>query len=125
MFELNKEYSREDIHAVVHGNKDSFLPTHQGKVVAACLRPELNPKAPEYIVCNSGAAARAAGNTLASQAAPIPVFLRQSSDRYRFIGHYAVQESITVPNEFVSLIQGTGLNDRQVSRVLKMRAVNV
>ncbi len=123
MFEVNKEYSRENIHAEVGGNKDSFLPAVQGKIVAACLRPELNPKAPEYIVCNSAAAARAAGNTLARQADPIPVFMRQDSDRYRYIGHYAVQESYTVPNECVPFIQGTGFNTRQISRVIKMRAV--
>jgi hypothetical protein len=123
MFELNKDYSRENIHALVGGNKDSSLPTYQGKVVAACLRPDLNPKAPDYIVCNSGAASRAAGNTLARQSDPIPVFMRQDSDRYRFMGQYAVQESYTVPNEYMPFIQGTGFNSQQISRVLKMRAV--
>ncbi len=58
MFELNKDYSRENIHQTVGGNKESFLPAFRGKIVAACLRPELNPRAPEYVVCNSGAAAR-------------------------------------------------------------------
>ncbi|MYM68327.1 hypothetical protein GTP45_16035 [Pseudoduganella sp. FT55W] len=123
MFELNKEYSRENIHAVVGGNKESFLPARQGKIVAACLRAELNPLAPEYIVCNSGSAARAAGSTLARQTEAIPVFLRQDSDRYRFIGNYAVQESYTVPDECVPYIQGTGFSKQQISRVLKMRAV--
>jgi hypothetical protein len=54
MFELNKDYSRENIHQTVGGNKESFLPAYRGKIVAACLRPDLNPRAPEYIVCNSG-----------------------------------------------------------------------
>lgn len=121
MFELNKEYNRENIHAVVGGNKESFLPAHRGKIVAACLRPELNPNAPEYIVCNSGAAARAAGSTLAHQSAPIPVFIRQHSDSYRFVGYYAVQESYTTPTECAPYTQGTGLTATQVSRVIKMR----
>ncbi|NVE00675.1 DUF6697 family protein [Massilia sp. BJB1822] len=121
MFELNKDYNRDSIHAAVGGNKESFLPAHRGKIVAACLRPELNPKAPEYIVCNSGAAARAAGHTLSRQSAPIPVFIRQDTDRYRFVGHYTAQESFTTQNECAPYTQGTGFTAAQVSRVIRMR----
>ena len=121
MFELNKDYSRENIHQLVGGNKDSFLPAFRGKIVAACLRPELNPKAPEYIVCNSGAAARAAGFTLSRQAEPVPVFIRQDADRYRFVGHFAAQESYTTQNECQPFVQGTGMTSNQISRVIKMR----
>ena len=120
MFELNKDYSREIIHQTVGGNKESFLPASRGKIVAACLRPELNPRAPEYIVCNSGAAARAAGFTLSHQTDPIPVFIRQDSDRYRFVGQFAVQESYATPVECAPFTQGTGFTSNQISRVIKM-----
>jgi hypothetical protein len=122
MFELNKDYSRENIHQTVGGNKDSFLPASNGKIVAACLRLELNPRAPEYIVCNSGASARAAGLTLSRQAEPVPVFIRQDSDRYRFVGHFAAQETYTTQVECAPFTQGAGLTPSQVSRVIKMRA---
>ncbi len=121
MFELNKDYSRENIHQTVGGNKNSFLPAHHGKIVAACLRPELNPKAPEYIVCNSGADARAAGLTLSRQAEPVPVFIRQDSDRYRYIGHFSAQETYMTQVECAPFVQGTGLHSNQISRVIKMR----
>jgi hypothetical protein len=121
MFELNKEYSRENIHALVGGNKDAFLPARHGKIVAACLRPDLNPQGPDYIVCNTSGAARAAGAALARQAEAIPVFIRQDSDCYRFVGNYAAQESYTVPNECTPYLQGTGFRPMQVSRVIKMR----
>ncbi|MBB3122201.1 hypothetical protein [Pseudoduganella violacea] len=120
MFELNKVYSRDDIHAAVGGNKASFLPAYRGKIVAACLRAELNPRAPEYIVCNSGAAARAAGYTLSRQMEPVPVFIRQEPDRYRFAGHFAVQESYTTPADCIPFIQGTGFTTQQISRVIRM-----
>lgn len=122
MFDLNKDYSREDIDTVVGGNKESFLPAYRGKIVAAYLRPEWNPNAPAYIVCNSGAAARAAGTTLSRQTEPVPVFIRQSTDRYRFVGQFIVQASYTVADECAPFIEGTGFNSRQVSRVIKMRA---
>ena len=121
MFELNKDYSRENIHQLVGGNKESFLPALRGKIVAACLRPDLNPKAPEYIVCSSGSAARAAGNTLSRQAEPIPVFIRQDSDRYRFVGTFAVQESYTAQVDCAPFTQGTGFTASQISRVIKLR----
>jgi hypothetical protein len=121
MFELNKDYSRENIHQTVGGNKESFLPAYRGKIVAACLRPELNPRAPEYIVCNSGAAARAAGITLSRQTDPVPVFIRQGSDRYRFVGHFSAQESYATQVECAPFTQGSGLTPSQVSRVIKMR----
>jgi hypothetical protein len=121
MFDLNKDYRREDIHQLVGGNKESFLPAHRGKIVAACLRADLNPKAPEYIVCNSGSAARAAGNTLSRQADAIPVFIRQDSDRYRFVGNFAVQESYTTQADCAPFAQGTGFTASQVSRVIKLR----
>ena len=50
MFEIGKEYSREDIHQVTGGSKHAFLPVKGGKVVAARLRPDLNPHAPEVIL---------------------------------------------------------------------------
>jgi len=121
MFELNKDYSRENIQQSVGGNKESFLPEYRGKIVAACLRPDLNPKAPEYIVCNSGAAARAAGFTLSRQTDPVPVFIRQDSDRYRFVGHFSAQESYTTQVECAPFMQGSGFTSNQISRVIKMK----
>jgi hypothetical protein len=38
MFEINKNYTREYIHTVCGGSKQAFLPTRNGKVVAACER---------------------------------------------------------------------------------------
>ncbi|WP_308418610.1 hypothetical protein [Chitinimonas arctica] len=87
MFEIGKDYTREDIHTQCGGNKQAFLPTYRGKVVAACLRPELKLDAPEVILCNSAAAARAAGRTLSRQADPIPVFIWQATDKWRYVGH--------------------------------------
>ena len=38
MFEIGKEYSREDIHSVTGGCKQAFLPVKGGKVVATVVR---------------------------------------------------------------------------------------
>ena len=121
MFEQGKNYSREDIHVICGGNKQSFLPAKNGKIVAACLRPDLNPQAPDVIICNSGAAARAAGRTLAHQTEAIPVFIEQSADQLRYVGQYKVTQSLTTQVECAPHVQGTGFKSSQISRVLKMQ----
>lgn len=121
MFEKNKIYTREYIHTACGGNKQSFLPTKNGKVVAACLRTDLNPQAPDIIICSSSASARAAGKTLAAQGDAIPVFIKMETDAFRFVGVFAVGESLTVPLDCAPYIRNTGFTSGQVSRVLKMK----
>ena len=121
MFEIGKEYSREDIHRVTGGSKQAFLPVKNGKVVAARLRPDLNPHAPDVIVCGSSASARAAGRTLAQQSNPIPIFVRTSTDRFRFAGEFVVAQSLTVPADYIEYVKNSGFTPAQISRVIKMR----
>ncbi|GAB3267725.1 DUF6697 family protein [Chitinimonas naiadis] len=120
MFEIGKDYSREDIHARCGGNKQAFLPVRKGKVVAACLRLDLNPQAPEVVLCNSGAAARAAGRTLSRQAEPIPVFLRQESDRWRYAGQFAVTSTLTRPIDCAPYARDSSFTAGQIARVVKL-----
>jgi hypothetical protein len=120
-FIQGKDYTREDIHAQCGGNKQSFLPAKNGKIVAACLRPDLNPQAPDVIVVNTSASARAAGRMLAHQQEAIPVFIEQQVDRLRYVGDYRVAESLTVPTECAPYARDTGFKPHQVSRVLKLQ----
>jgi hypothetical protein len=121
MFEIGKDYTREDIHMVCGGNKQAFLPTRHGKVVAACLRADLNPQAPEVIICNSSASARAAGRTLATQAEAIPVFIKRETDRFRYVGHFTAIGSLTAPPDCAPYAQNSSFTAGQISRVVKMR----
>jgi hypothetical protein len=120
MFEINKNYTREYIHTVCGGSKQAFLPTRNGKVVAACLRPDLNPQAPDVIICNGGAAARAAGKTLARQAEAIPVFIKLETDLFRYVGQFAVSESLTAPLDCAPYAHKSSFTASQVSRVIKL-----
>ena len=121
MFEINKNYTREFIHQVCGGNKQAFLPTKNGKVVAACLRMDLNPQAPDVIICNSSASANAAGRTLSEQRDAIPVFIKMDTDSYRFEGLFSPIQSLVTPLSFAPYVQNCGLPSAQVSRVIKMQ----
>ncbi|WP_233829052.1 hypothetical protein [Paraburkholderia sp. ZP32-5] len=121
MFEVGKEYSREDIHRVTGGCKQAFLPVKGGKVVAARLRQDLNPYAPDVIVCDGSAAARAAGRTLARQTDPIPVFIRTATDRFRYMGDYVTEASMTAPVDYAPYVENSSFTLGQISRVIKMK----
>lgn len=121
MFVVGKDYSREDIHVAVGGNKQAFLPTHHGRVVAACLKPERNPDAPQIVLCSSGAAARAAGRTLAQQKDAIPVFVHVGNERWRYEGDFATEASLSSPPDCLPFISGSGFTIGQISRVIKLR----
>lgn len=120
MFELGKIYTRDDIHTQCGGNKQAFLPTKHGKVVAACLRPDLNPQAPEVIICNSGGAARAAGKTLSKQTDAFPVFIRQETDAWRYVGHFVTAGSLTTPVDCAPYARNSSFTAGQISRVIKL-----
>lgn len=121
MFEMGKDYTREFIHTVCGGSKQAFLPTKRGKVVAACLRPDLNPQAPDVVLCNSGAAARAAGRTLSRQSEAIPVFIRQETDKYRYVGQFTAAESLNTQNECAPFARNSSFTANQISRVVKLK----
>ncbi|KVU97538.1 hypothetical protein WK75_00300 [Burkholderia ubonensis] len=121
MFEMNKNYTREFIHTACGGSKQAFLPTKNGKVVAACLRTDLNPHAPDVIICDGSASARAAARTLANQGGAIPVFIKVETDAFRFVGLFVVSESLTIPLDYQQLVRNSGFTTGQVSRVLKMK----
>lgn len=90
-------------------------------MVVARLRRDLNPYAPDVIVCDGSAASRAAGRTLARQTDPIPVFVRTSTDRFRFMGDYVTEESLTAPLDYAKYVENSGFTLGQISRVLKMK----
>ncbi|OHX15069.1 hypothetical protein BI347_14950 [Chromobacterium sphagni] len=120
MFELGKSYTREEIHAVVGGNKHSYLPRKKGKVVAACLRPDLNPDAPNVILCNSCPPERTAGEQLARQGGAIPVFLKQTTSNWAYQGMFRVLSSETHPDACAPHAARSAWTAGQIKQVLKL-----
>jgi hypothetical protein len=120
MFEKGKSYTREEIHAVVGGNKHSYLPRKKGKVVAACLRPDLNPDAPHIILCNSCPPERTAGEQLARQGGVIPVFLKENTSSWKFQGLFRVVGSETHPEACAPYAARSAWTKGQIKQVLKL-----
>jgi hypothetical protein len=122
MFNVGSEYTRDEIHAQVGGSKQSYLPTKNGAVVAACLTHDLNPRAPNVVLCGRGPRIEPAGELLGMQTYAIPVFLKRGVNRWEYQGLFRPTASYTSGPQFNSFVAGSGRPMAQVSRVVLLGA---
>jgi len=124
MFSDGMEYTRDEIHLRVGGSKQTYLPTRQGSVVAACLKLDLNPNAPYVILCGKGTIIASAGVALSVQREPIPVFIKRGVNRWEYQGLFKVTEAHSSGAIFTSLITGSGRALSDVSLAIKLGKCN-
>jgi hypothetical protein len=120
-FEIGREYSRKAIHLAVGGSLIQYLPSCRGTVVAACLRTDINPRAPDIVLVGRGRRIEAAGKTLVAQATAIPVFIKQRANAWEYRGLFTVAESLTSRADVAPYVEGTG--QRDVAQVIKLAPV--
>ena len=96
-FIVGQDYSRRQIHEQLGGSLQSYLPTVDGAVVCACLRPDLNRRAPEVILVGFGSGIQRAGDMLIRQTAPIPVFIKRVSGCWTYRGGWSVGRRSQLP----------------------------
>lgn len=85
---LGESYSRDKIHEMLGGGLQEFLPTKDGRVVAACLRMDQNPHAPERIWVGEGARREMTAKIAVLQGTDFPVFIRREGPNSEYIGRY-------------------------------------
>jgi hypothetical protein len=118
MFERQKTYTREQIHAALGGNPRAYLPVKGGRVVAGCFKTDLNPGAPEVVLPGTGDQIEASAELLARQAEPIPVFLKDAANRWRYVGDYRCVGLSRDAKEIDALAKKAGRDD--VTCVLRL-----
>jgi hypothetical protein len=120
VFEIGAEYTRDDIHQCRRGSKQSYLPVSAGRVVAACLKPGLNPRAPYVILCGDGPMIAKAGAVLCQQGGSIPVFIKRAVNRWEHQGDFHVIEWFQSGPIFAELVAGSGRDPLHISRAIKL-----
>jgi len=120
MFKIGSEYTRDEIHGHLGGSKQSYLPTVAGSVVAACVKPEMNPRAPNVVLCGNGPIIRSAGLTLARQYDPLPVFIKRGTNRWEYQGKFKVIASHSSGPTFEALVANSGRNPSDVSLAIQL-----
>ncbi len=120
MFTTGNEYTRDEIHKYLGGSKQAYLPTVSGHVVAVCITPRLNPRAPNVILCGNGPKTTLVGAVLAKQHEPLPVFIKRATNRWEYQGMFKVIASHSFGQQFDALIAGSGRNPADVSLAIQL-----
>lgn len=123
IFVVGEEYTRNDIHELVGGSKQAYLPNKNGRVVAACLTKNYNPQAPRVILCGRGPQIERASAILSQQSLPLPVFLKLGTNRWEYQGDFKVVKSLSSGPEFERHIAGSGRRVIDISRVILLAPV--
>jgi hypothetical protein len=83
-------YTRPTIYQLLGGDLQSYLPHVNKRVVCGCFDISANPNAPEEVLVGEGENVVKYAKVLAQQTEPIPVFLKQSANEWKYIGNYSV-----------------------------------
>ncbi|MCW5771368.1 MAG: hypothetical protein KIT16_07010 [Rhodospirillaceae bacterium] len=119
MFVVNKSYTRDEIHDVLGGSKQSFLPTVGGRVVCACLTRKLNPNVPAEILVGNGPKILRSAKILSAQSGKIPVFIKERSNFWVFVGEFSVDHSTDNRRDIEPLQAKAGRTDVRLIVFLK------
>lgn len=117
-FHRNRNYSRAEIHAALGGSIQSYLPTVDGAVVAGCFRRDTNPEAPTVVLPGNGPIIKSSAESFAASGKAVPVFIKQGTGEWRFVGNFRVSRLSRDPAEIQVHAGRTGRTD--VSCVLHL-----
>jgi hypothetical protein len=94
-FQRGESYTRIEIHRTLGGGLQDYLPHRDGRVVAACLSPDLNPDAPSIVLPGRGPEIQRWAEIFAKQRQLVPTFLKRGSNEWEYVGNYRVRGLIT------------------------------
>lgn len=84
-------YARKDIHKILGGGVQDFLPHKDGIVVCICVSPEMNPHLPETILVGEGMQVPHLARVFSQQTNYIPMFAKRDSNKWEYIGDFRVK----------------------------------
>ena len=92
MFAKGENYTRQQIAAKLGGSIQDCLPHKDGRVVAICMKPEMNPHAPSTLLARRGRDRERWSDHLCSQQKDeaIPVFVKIENKAWKFEGSFKV-----------------------------------
>ena|SRR5688572_28078778 len=118
-FKLGRSYTRREINRVLGGNLQHYLPYLGGRILCGCFVPKLNPDAPLVVLPGRGPSIEGTAEIFAKQTEPVPVFLKQQTNAWKYVGRFTVQRRVMDKRVIRSQERRTG---RKLSQVLRLRA---
>ncbi len=92
MLTQGKLYTRNEIHDLLGGGPQGYLPHKNGRVVAGCLGSKMNPEAPDVVLVGSGPQTVHWAKVFCEQDYPVPVFVKQQPNEWKHVGEYKVED---------------------------------
>jgi len=83
-------YTRRDINRALGGSVQSYLPTVNKHVVAACFNAMYDPDAPEIVLVGRGPIIEGTAEQFATQGNAVPTFLKRGVNCWEYAGNYRV-----------------------------------
>jgi hypothetical protein len=120
MFKKGTRYTRDEIHAAVGGSKQWYIPTVNGSIVAVCVTPKLNPRAPRELLCGRGPVIAKTGAILAATTRKVPVFMKRGVNQWEFAGFFRTVGSHTSGPRFNAMVAGSGRLPSDVSVAIEL-----
>lgn len=102
-FEHGAVYTRLQIHDMLGGGVQSYLPRRDGRIVCGCFTPALNPTAPDVVLVGDRPHVIRDAKIFAEQQYPVPVFIKQATNRWKYVGNYIVERYTTDRAELLQL----------------------
>ena len=116
MFKKGSTYTRQDISAAVGGGLQDCISHSNGRVVAICMRPDMNPKAPSVLLVGAGPDKKHYSTILCTDQKneAVPIFTRRSNSAWKFEGNFRVKSSSVDPNIIAEHQRTSGRTDVQM-----------
>jgi hypothetical protein len=99
MFQKARNYTRDEIRAVLGGSAEDYLPTKGGRVMYGAFRPDFNPDAPTIILPGFGPRIERAAELFNEQGTAVPVFLKRAVNQWQYVGEFRVERLSRDPEE--------------------------
>lgn len=84
----DRVYTHADVVAAIGGEPQSYLPQSGGRIVGGRFKQDdMNPQAPEIVIVGNLPRVARKAEMIAAQDSPIPVFMKEATNRWRFHGY--------------------------------------
>lgn len=98
-YELGRVYAHKEVQDTIGGNHQFYLPFRNGRILCGRFTPEKNASAPEIVFVGTKDKNIELAATFAGQREPVPVFIKQKSNCWEYVGEFVVDRYLRDPME--------------------------
>jgi len=111
--EVGKMYTHDFICKTFGGDAKSgtYLPQSQQTILCGCFTNTMNPEAPDIVLVGGGPRIMMKAEKLAAQGGTIPIFMKQGTNQWKYMGKYELIKFSKDSTDFESKAIAADRND--------------